>query len=181
MTNQELSKRATQVLKGRFAHYQDDSVMAAPQVANYLQDMGREEWAKEDLEVAVVQFIEEYGTDGPITQKDFLGYYSELCQNDLDTAWLHMKHKKFGLGDDLSPVASNVELNSLSELPRASIANNITQLKMLFALGPASDLVWSVISSLKTNSDLYFSVLVNNEEFLSNLPQMPLYQLLYTL
>ena len=111
-----------------------------------------------------------------ITLEGFLNFYRDAASHSAkrNTVWENLE--AHGIGIDLHPDPKtdhdyknddNVTRDQ-SILPRCQIANNPELLEVLFKLDEkldtgTSDQIWDLIASLKTNRQLYMSILTNDE------------------
>jgi len=119
-------------------------------------------------------FLEDRDHDEKLKINDFLRFYKNNLIRKSDAIWKNLQAHEIGY--DLNPEPRNAltyknddnVTRDQSILPRCQIANNPELLEVLFKLDEkldtgTSDQIWDLIASLKTNRQLYMSILTNDE------------------
>lgn len=129
--------------------------------------------------------------DDMLTLTDFLRFYRTKSNESPDTVWLNLQ--AHGYGNNLMKEVrgeTTYENDPLvtkdqDKLPRSLIADNTEQLEMLFNLQSedqnSNEQIWKLISSLKTNSTIYKTLLKAEDPAEELSPNKSVFKLQYYL
>lgn len=114
-------------------------------------------------------------------------FYRDRSCNKPDLVWSNLSAHHYG--PDLKPLFINVsneidpnELKDKTLLTRYKLSNNMDQFSILFELlQNGFEEVWSLITVLRTNPEIYVSILTQDESFFKNLDSQNMFMQLYTL